>query len=195
MAITPTNLVQGPATVYVGLFGTTEPADTNAALIAAPGAGWTDVGGIADGTSVILETDLTYGDLGVDQLVMPVGGRLTKMAVSVAAQLAEATLPLYQTAMNQLATINPLTGITTLDPIVAQSSSQPTYAAILVDGWAPTLSSGASARRRMIIRKCLSSSKIGMEFEKSKMATYNTSWTAYWVSSSIAPYHIQDQTA
>lgn len=195
MTINPQNLVQGPATVYWGAFGTTEPADTNAALIAAPGAGWTDVGGITDGTSVLFEVDLTYSPQGVDQLVDPVGGRLTKRSILVTAALAEATLANMQVAMNQLATINVLSGITTLDPLTTSSATQPTYTAILIDGWAPTLSTGLAARRRVILRKALTSSKLSLEYEKAKMAGYNTQWTGYYVSSSIAPFHIQDQTS
>lgn len=195
MAITPYNLVQGPATLYWGTFGTTEPAVSNAALIAAPGIGWTDVGGIADGTSVIMEEDLTYTDQGVDQLPLAVGARLTKIALTVSAELAEATLQNYQMARNQLATITVGTGITTLDPLSASSATQPTYTALLIDGWAPTLSSGLPAKRRVIIRKCLSSSKLRQEYQKTKMNIYDTAWNGYWVSASISPYDIYDQTA
>lgn len=195
MAITPYNLVQGPATLYWGAFGTTEPAVTNAALIAAPGAGWTDFGGIADGTSVLLEEDLTYTNQGVDQLPMAVGARLTKVEVKVSAELAEATQQNYQAARNQLATITVGTGINTLAPLSTSSSTQPTYTALIIDGWAPTLSTGAAARRRVIIRKCLSSSKLSLEYEKSKMNIYSTVWEGFWVSNSIDPYDVYDQTA
>lgn len=196
MTINPQNLVQGPATVYFGAFGATEPADTNAALIAAPGGAWTDVGGITDNTSVLFEDTLTYGDQGVDQLVMAVGGRLTKREVVVTAALAEATLANMAVALNSLVTIaTPASGIQTLDPIVTSSATQPTYTAILIDGWAPTLSTGAAARRRVILRKSLTSTKLSLEYEKAKMAGYNCQWTGYWISPSITPYHIQDQTA
>ena len=50
-------------------------------------------------------------------------------------------------------------------------------------------------RRRMIIRKCLSSSKVDLEYEKTKPVLYNTTWTGYWVSSSIAPFEIVDATS
>lgn len=196
MAITPYNAVQGPATLYLAAFGTAEPAVTNAALIAAPGAGWTDVGGIADGTSVLFEEDLTYTDQGFDQLVMPVGARLTKVMVQVTAQLAEATLANYQAARNQLATVTtPASGVSQLSPLTTSSATQPTYTALMIDGWAPTLSSGAAAKRRVIVRKCLSQSKLALEYEKSKMAIYNTVWTGYWVSNALDPYDVYDQTA
>lgn len=194
MAITPFNLVQGPATLYTGAFGATEPADS--AVTSNPNSSvWTDVGGIADGTAVLLEIDLTYSEQGVDQLPMPVGARLTKHAVQITAALAEATLTNMTLSLNQLTTTSVQSGYTTLEPIIAQSSSQPTYTALMIDGWAPTLNTGASARRRVILRKALSASKLALEYEKSKMAIYNTTWVGYYVSGSIQPWHVVDQTS
>ena len=193
MALTPYNLTQGAATVYTGAFGTTEPADS--AVASTPGAGWTDVGITADGTSTLLEIDLTYGDQGADQLVDAVGARLTKRTVQVTLSLAETTLTNLQLALNQMATIGVNTGYSTLDPITATSATQPTYTALLIDGWAPTLSTGAAARRRIIVRKALTASKIALEYEKSKAAVYACTFTAYYISSSIGLFHIADQTA
>lgn len=194
MAITPFNLVQGPATLYTGAFGATEPADS--AVTSNPNSAvWTDVGGIADGTAVLLEIDLTYSEQGVDQLPMPVGARLTKHAVQITAALAEATLTNMTLSLNQLTTTSVQSGYTTLEPVIAQSSSQPTYTALVIDGWAPTLNTGASARRRVILRKALSASKLALEYEKSKMAIYNTTWVGYYVSGSVQPWHVVDQTA
>ena len=97
-------------------------------MATAPGAGWTDVGIIADGTAVLMEMDLTYGDQGADQLVDPVGARLTKRTIQVTVSLAEATLTNLQLALNQLATIGVNSGYTTLDPMTTASSrrSRPT---------------------------------------------------------------------
>jgi hypothetical protein len=193
MSLVPYNICQGPATLYTGAFGTTEPADS--AVASAPGAGWTDVGIITDGTAVLMEMDLTYGEQGADQLVDAVGARLTKRTIQVTASLAEATLTNLQLALNQLATINVQTGYSTLDPASAASSTQPTYTALLIDGWAPTLSTGAAARRRIIVRKTLTASKLAMEFEKSKAAAFACTWTAYYVSGSIGIFHVTDATA
>ena len=193
MALTPYSICQGPATLYTGAFGTTEPADS--AVASAPGAGWTDVGIIADGTAVLMEMDLTYGDQGADQLVDPVGARLTKRTIQVTASLAETTLTNMQLALNQLATINVQTGYSTLDPASAASSTQPTYTALIIDGWAPTLSTGAAARRRIIVRKALTASKLALEYEKSKAAVFACTFSAYYVSSSISLFHICDATA
>lgn len=193
MAITPFNICQGPATLYFAPFGTAEPADS--AVASPPGGSWTDVGGTMDGTSVLLEVDLTYSDLAVDQLVDAVGARLTKRTIQLTAALEEATLANLQMAMNQLATLSVQSGYTTFDPLTASSASQPTYQAFIIDGWAPTLSSGASARRRIIIRKSVSPTKVALEYEKSKPNAFNVTFTGYYVSNSIAPFHIVDQTA
>jgi hypothetical protein len=184
----------GPATVYVGAFGATEPVDS--AFATPPSSTyWTDVGGTADGTSVLMETDLTYTDLAVDQLIDSVGARLTKRMVQLTAALAETTLANMNIAMNQLLSISAQSTYSTGDPQTTSSATQPTYTALILDGWAPTLNTGAAARRRIILRKCLSASKLALEYEKAKPAVYNTVWTAYFVSSSIALFHITDQTA
>ena len=193
MALSPFNICQGPATLYTGAFGTTEPADS--AVTSPPGGGWTDVGIIADGTAVLMEMDLTYGDQGADQLVDPVGARLTKRTIQVTASLAEATLANMQIALNQLATIGVNTGYSTLDPLTTGSSTQPTYTALIIDGWAPTLSTGAAARRRIIVRKTLTASKLALEYEKSKAAVFACTFSAYYVSASIGLFHVVDATA
>ena len=65
----------------------------------------------------------------------------------------------------------------------------------MIDGWAPTLSTGASAKRRIIVRKTLTASKIAMEYEKSKAAVFACTFTAYFVSASIGLFHIVDATS
>jgi hypothetical protein len=185
----------GPATLYWAPFGATEPA--NSAILSPPSSSvWTDVGGTADGTSVLLEVDQTYTDIGVDQLVDPVGARLTKRTIQVTAALEEATLQNITLALNQLTTTTPQSGYTVLDPITATSASQPTYTALIIDGWAPTAGTAETqCRRRLVIRKCLSSSKLDFEYEKSKPNIFNTTWTSFYVSGSVAPFEITDQTS
>lgn len=192
MAVTPTNLVVGPATLNWGLVGTTEPAYS--AIGSPPGAGWTDFGMTADGTSVLLEIDQTVTDFSAEQIIDRIGGRITKRIIQVTASLQEATLANMQLALNQLATITSGTGYSVLDPITSNAASQPTYLALLIDGWAPTTGTTETAcRRRAIIRKCLSSSKVDLEYEKTKPVLYSTTWSGYFVSNSVAPYEIIDQ--
>jgi hypothetical protein len=195
MAIQPLNAVMGPATVYTAPFGATEPA--YAAIGSPPNSAvWTDVGATADGTSVLLEIEHSLTSISAEQLIDPIGARVSKRVIQVTVVLEEATLTNLNLAMNQLLTISPGTGYTVADPIASITSVQPQYQAIMIDGWAPTTgTTEVECRRRMIIRKCLSSSKSDLEYEKTKMVLYHTTWTGYWVSSSVAPFEIVDQTS
>lgn len=194
MAITPFNICQGPATLRTGAFGATEPLDSAVSSDPNP-AVWTDVGGIMDGSSVLLEVDLTYTDQGVDQLIDAVGARLTKRTVQLTAALEELTLQNMLLAQNQLGTITTGAGYSSYDPSTASSATQPTYTALMIDGWAPTLATGAAMRRRIILRKSLSSSKLDLEYEKSKAGVFNTTWTGYYVSATVPIWHVVDQTS
>ncbi len=195
MAIQPLNIAMGPAFVYIGLYGATEPAYS--AITSPPNSAvWTDVGGTVDGSSILLEVEHSLTDIHVEQLIDPVAARVSKRVIQVTVALAEATLSNLQLAMNQLLTISPGNGYTVADPMTSITSVQPQYMAILIDGVAPTTgTTETTCKRRIVVRKCLSSSKADLEFEKNKPTTYNTTWTAYWVSSSIAPFEITDQTS
>lgn len=195
MAIQPLNVCMGPAIVYWAPFGSAEPA--YAAITSPPSSSvWTDVGATVDGSSVLLEVQHTFSDIGAEQLIDPIGARLTKRVIQITVALEEATLNNMNLAMNQLLTQSPGTGYTVADPITTVSSTQPQYMAIIIDGWAPTTgTSEEECKRRIVIRKCLSSSKVDLEYEKTKPTVFNTTWTGYWVSSSIAPFEIIDQTS
>src|ERR1044072_876781 len=97
MAVTTTNLIQGPGTLYSGAFGATEPTDTAVNAIPAASA-WTDMGGTQDG--VKLSVDQTYSELEVDQITLRVGSRLTKQDFTIETSLAEATLENLSTTLN-----------------------------------------------------------------------------------------------
>lgn len=196
MAVNAANLVLGPARLYVAPFGSTEPADsavTPNGPTNPPSAPWTDVGGTDGG--VTFEVDNTYTDLTVDQLTMNVGARLTEMKMTVTAKLAEMTLANLQSALNSIGTTGSGSGYSTLDIPVGSSSTQPSYAALIIDGWAPTLTTGAAALRRVIVRKVLSQVKATLAYDKKTQQMLDCTFTAYYVSSSINPVHIVDQTA
>jgi hypothetical protein len=184
----------GPAIVYTAPYGTAEPA--YAAITSPPSSPWTDVGGTADGTSVLLEVEHTLTDLVVEQLVDPIGARVSKRVIQVTAALTEATLVNLNLAMNQLAVITTGSGYAVLDPLTAPTATQPAYTAIIIDGFAPTTgTTEVFCRRRMIVRKSLSTSKADFEYEKTKPTVFSTTWTGYWVSSLISPFEIIDQTS
>ena len=68
-------------------------------------------------------------------------------------------------------------------------------APLIVDGWAPPLTSGVAALRRVIVRKVLSQVKATLSYDKKTQQALDVTFTAYFVSNSINPVHIVDQTA
>lgn len=198
MAVQPLNLVQGPATLYYGLFGiAAEPPTTNAALLTDPnsagGSGWTDAGATNGG--VTFELEQTYTKLEVDQLVDPVGARLTARVMALTATLNELTLSNMYAAMNSLAIQVTGSGYSQLTPVTTTSATQPTYYTLCIDGWAPTLLTGTAARRRIILRKALTDTKLSNKYEKPNRAEWAATWTGYYISPSVAPFIFIDQTS
>lgn len=186
MAVTTTNLIMGPATLYLGAFGATEPADTDVNTTP-PASTWTDVGGTQDGVKITI--DQTYTPLEVDQIVDVPGSRLTKRAVMVETNLAEPTLENLKLLLND-GTAASGAGYKSLEPIYASSATQPTYRALLLDGYAPT-----QLRRRLIVRKVLSTEKVESTYKKDSQTLFTVKWDAFYVTSSIAPFKYIDATS
>lgn len=196
ISVTEANLVLGPARLYVAALGSTEPADSTVTPngpTTPPSSPWVDVGGTDGG--VTFEVDTTYTDLAVDQIIMNVGARLTEMKMSVTAKLSEMTLANLTTALNSITSTGSGSGYTTADITVTSAASQPTYAALIIDGWAPRLSTGVAALRRVIVRKVLSQAKVMLAYDKKTQQGYECTFNAYFVSNSINPVHVIDQVA
>lgn len=184
MSVTTTNLIQGPATLYQGLYQATEPAD--AAVNTTPQASaWTDVGGTQDG--VKLSVDQTYGELEVDQITLRVGSRLTKQDFTIETSLAEATLENLALTLNGGTTASGA-GWKSFDPNVTSSATQPNYFAVILDGYAPN-----QFRRRIIGRKMLNTDSVEVAYTKDKQTLIPAKFAGHYVSSSINPFHIVDQ--
>lgn len=179
MAVTATNLIQGPATLYAGIFGATEPAT----VATAPGVGWTDVGGTKDG--VELQINDEYAVLDVDQIIYEIQRRRTKRVVAIKTQLAEATLENLALAIANTA---PAANVLTADD--GLTAFAPSYGAVLMDGIAP-----GGFRRRVIVRKTLPTDSVGTAYKKDSQTLLPVTWTAHWVSASIRPFVIEDATA
>lgn len=179
MGVTATNLIQGPAVMYYGEFGATEPAD----IATAPGVGWTDVGGTKEGVELTIADE--YGVLDVDQEIHEIDRRRTKRVVSAKTSLAEATLEnLARAVANSAPTTNVLEGD------LGVSAFAPDHAAILIDGIAP-----GGFRRRIILRKVLPTDSVGVAYKKDAQTVIPVTWTLHYVSPSIAPWVIEDATA
>lgn len=134
MGLTVTNLIAGPADLYVASFGAVEPTD--AAINTVPASAvWTDVGGTNDGVKASI--DQNYMKLEADQSVDVLGSRLTGREVIVETAIAEPTLANLVILLNG-GTITASAAFQTYDPVNGDTAaSQPTYRALLFDGWAP----------------------------------------------------------
>lgn len=179
MPVTSTNLIQGPATLYTGLFGATEPAT----VATTPATGWTDVGGTKDGVELGINDE--YAVLDVDQIIYEVARRRTKRVVTVKTQLAEATLANLALAIANTA---PVANVLNADD--GLTAFAPAYGAVLLDGIAP-----GGFRRRVIVRKTLPTDSVGVAYKKDGQTLVPVTWTAHWVSASITPFKIEDATS
>lgn len=179
MPVTSTNLIQGPATLYVAPFGTAEPAT----VAAAPATGWVDVGGTQEGVELGIADE--YAVLGVDQVIYEIERRRTGRVLTIKTSLAEATLENLAHSINNTA---PAAGVLTADD--GLTAFAPAYKAVLLDGIAP-----GGFRRRIILRKCLSTDSVAMAYKKDGQTLIPVTFTGHWVSSSIKPFAINDATA
>jgi hypothetical protein len=187
MGVTAANLIMGPAAIYTGPFGIAEPAETAVNSSPPASAGWVDLGGTMDGAG--LTVDQKYKDLTVDQIVDKAGGRLTERTIEVATKLAEPTLANLGYSLNDGVSATGA-GYASYEPNFASSATQPTYRAILLDGYGAN-----SFRRRIILRKVLSTAGVKFAYKKDDQTVYDVTFTCYYVSNSIAPFHITEATS
>jgi hypothetical protein len=184
VTVTAGNLVQGPATIYVGDFGAVEPADS--AVASAPSdAVWTDAGGTTDGLKITI--DQKYSALDVDQLVEVVESRLTAREVTIETKLAEATLDNLKLLMNGGSSSSG-SGYESLEFAEGSSATQPDYSALIIDGWGPN-----GKRRRVIIRKVLQIDAVALEYKKDGQTVYTLKMRSHYVSSAVKSIHIVDE--
>jgi hypothetical protein len=188
MAVTVTNILAGPGTLYSGAFAGAEPADS---AVATPPASavWTDVGGTQDG--VKLSTKQTYFELEVDQVVDVPGRRLSKREMFIETNLAEVTLDNIILSLNG-GTKTASASFATYDPDAANAGAVPTYKAFIFDGWAPGL---LPFNRRFIVRRVLSVEGFESEYKKDGQTLLPVRFAAHYVSASTRPFRIIDQTA
>lgn len=177
MTVTTSNLIQGPAALYVATFGATEPAT----IATAPASPWIDLGGTKEGLEF---TDASeFAELEVDQLTMTPERRRTKRTVTAKTVLAEATLENLARA-----TANTAPSANVLTPDDGLAAFKPAYSALLIDGHAP-----GGKRRRIILRKTLPTDSVGMSYKKDGQTLIPITWTLHWVSASIPAFKIEDE--
>jgi len=141
MAVVATNLIAGPADVYRGVFGATEPTDASIATAPATGT-WTDMGGTQEGLTINVGQE--FQELTVDQVIDRVESRRTSRSVTVGTSLAEPTLENFQWVLNG-GVIATGAVFKSYEPEGGTSSSQPSYNAMIADGWAPMVANVAKS--------------------------------------------------
>jgi hypothetical protein len=183
MAVTVSNLTQGPGTLYTGAFDADEPLDS--AVNATPAASaWTDLGGTMDGSKLIIKQE--YKALEVDQIVDNPGSRLIKRETKIETNMAEPTLENLALALND-GTISTGSGWEAYEPDATDSATQPTYTALILHGWIGT------ARRMVILRKVLSVEGVEPEYKKDGQSVLKVTFEAHYVSASVRPFRIIDE--
>lgn len=189
MGVVASNLIAGPGDVYRGTFGATEPLDS--AVGSAPATGtWTDMGGTQEG--VTFNVGQEFQELSVDQVTDRVESRRTSRSITIGTSLAEPTLDNFQWVLNG-GTIATGTGFRTYVPDSATGSTQPSYAAMIFDGWAPMVSNQAR-RRRIVTRKILNVEGVEFSYTKDGQTLFPVSLQLHYVSASIELFKIIDAT-
>lgn len=187
MAVTTTNLVLGPANLYVAEFGATETALTTLSALsgAVTAVGWTDLGGTNDGVTLTIAQE--YTELEVDQIVDLPESRITSRRFTIETNLAELTLANLDLALGGGSVPVTAGGTMTYEPASGNSGASPKYKCLIVDGYAP-----GGLRRRIIIRKVLSVEDVEFAYNKEDQAVYSVTFSAHYVSEAIKPFKIID---
>lgn len=193
MAVNGTNVLAGAGSLYYASFGTVFPADSAATVASGAPAGFTDFGGTYGGVEVVTQQKLKMKK--VDQILLPVGAYPTDETIQLKTSLAEATVQNLNVGLNGKFIITPQATYTTADWQATVNSQQLGYISLIFDGWAPALSSGAAARRRLCAYKVLSEGQIGAKYKVDDQVVYACTFDVFFVSGSQTPLHIIDQTA
>lgn len=174
--VTPANVFSGPADVWIGDFGATEPVDAETE----PGAGWLNVGATDGGTTATITQ--TYFDHEVDQVDMAVSAQRTALGITAATTMAEPTLANLRRALNQATAAG-----TKIEISADNSNAEPNYAAVLMQGPGP-----GGAPRLFVIRKVLSTENIAYANQKGTKTGIPVTFKGYYISPSVAPFVIDD---
>lgn len=193
MAPSSTNIIAGPATLYVATFGAAEPLDTETS--GAPAAPWTDAGGTDDGVTLNAETE--WFAKRMDQVTMTPGRVPTSLEISVATNLVEGTLENLASALNIPASAIETggTGATAwraLDVGEVLPGDEPSYRAIIMRGRGV---GNGGKMRNFICRKVLSIESVESAYKKDDQWLIPVTFGLHWVSSSIAPMRIVDDAS
>lgn len=193
MAVTSTNIIAGPATLWRADFGAAEPLDT--AVATAPAAPFVDVGGTDDG--VVLNAETEWFKKRMDQTLMAPGSVPTSLEMSVATNLTEGTLENLALYFN-LASSAILTGGTgatawrALNVGALDPGAEPNYSAIIMRGRGV---GNGGKMRNFILRKTLSIESLEAAYKKDDQWMIPVTFGVHWVSTSITPVRVVDDAS
>lgn len=184
-------LIMGPASIYIGNYGATEPADTLIGSVPSS-SDWTDLGATLGGVTMTVKQE--YERLDLMQIPDRVASRLKKRDLQAHTELAEPTLANFLFLLNE-GTVASGAGYQSFTPSATfDKATPPTYRAVIIDGWAPDFTlSGRHKRRRIIMRKCLSIEGTVSEYKSDKQTAQSVTWSAHRVDGTIAPFKIIDE--
>lgn len=183
-------VIMGAGSLYTGAYQATEPADT--AVNSAPQASaWTDAGFTSDGVNLMLNQE--FATMTVDQIADIIGRKMTQRDVQVQTNLAEATLENLTIGLNT-GTIATGSGFKSYTPVFSGNELQPTYIAVIFDGYAPASAAGVTKRRRFILRRCLSIDNVETAYKKGEMTLVPVTFGCHYIDTSTAPFKIVDET-
>lgn len=189
MAVNVSNILMGPATLYIGAQGVITAMPADSAVNTTPAASaWTDMGGTNGGAT--FSWDPKFTTLEVDQVVYTIDDRLTSVDVMLTTTLAEVTLANLAAALNTTVGTTGV-GFATSEPNFGTNASQTPKVSLLLDGIAP----GTNFRRRLYIPRAQQTGKVAPVNAKDKQIGFDVQFTAYFVSNTVAPFHYVDQTA
>lgn len=191
MATTLADIFAGPANLWVAEFGAVEPA-----FDAAPGVGWTDAGATDGGLTIAVNQ--SYTPITVDQIAAELGALAENQSMSISTNLAQATLANWKAALNGGTITNvpavvgpPAVGeYDEFEPIGDLVNDPLLYHACLVRG--KTLDGRTG---QFIARRVLNTANVESTFGKTSKAMLSTTFSCYYVSTSIAPFSIQIEAA
>lgn len=180
MTVTVTNLIQGPANLWIGAFGTAEPATT----ATVPAAGWVDAGGTQDGVTLTVEQE--FSPLTVDQVVDEAGATRTARRAKVKTNLAEATLANFAQSLNELAASVASSVFTPTNGDKPAAFAVP-YVAVLLRGLGP-----GGIPRDIIVRRTIQTANTESSYKKDGQLLIPVEYQGFFVSTSIVPFVIKD---
>lgn len=179
-------LVMGPASVYVADYGTLEPTDTGTLL-----GSYSDLGTTLDGVQLTVKHE--YESPVLVQEVHKPSSRLKRRHLSVKCSLAEPTLTSLLYALDH-GSIVAGAGYESYSAPLIDRATPLTYRVVIIDGWAPDFNpNNQHKRRRLILRRCLSTQGAEMSYNKDKLTVYGLQWDVHRVDDSTAPFKIIDE--